>query len=66
MVSIAFETNVVRRRVVIGNSSNDDGDGIENGKKPIGLDWQNNNFARAPRFFVHSLAVITRLRRETA
>ena len=63
MVSIAFETNVVRRRVVIGNSSNDDGDGIENGKKSIGLDWQNNNFARA-RFFVHSLAVITR--RETA
>ena len=33
MVSIVFETNVVRRRVVIGNSSNDDGDGIENGKK---------------------------------
>ena len=25
--------------------SNDDGN--ENGKKPIGLDWQNNNFARA-------------------
>ena len=66
MVSIAFETNVVRRRVVIGNSRNDDGDGIENGKKSIGLDWQNNNFARASRFFVHSLAVITRLRRETA
>ena len=33
MVSIAFETNVVRRRGVIGSSSNDDGDGIENGKK---------------------------------
>ena len=53
MVSIAFETNVVRLRVVIRNSSNDDGDGIENGKKSIGLDWQNNNFARASRFFVH-------------
>ena len=24
-----------------------DGDGNENGKKAIGLDWQNNNFARA-------------------
>ena len=35
MVSIACETNVVFRRVVIGNSSNDDGDGIENGKKSI-------------------------------
>ena len=66
MVSITFETNVVRRRVVIGNSSNDDGDSIENGKKSIGLDWHNNNFARASRFFVHSLAVITRLRPETA
>ena len=30
--------------------SNEDGDGNENGKKAIGLDWQNNNFARAPRF----------------
>ena len=25
--------------------SNDDGDGNEKGKKAIGLDWQNNNFA---------------------
>ena len=24
--------------------SNDDGDGKENGKKAIGLDWQNNKF----------------------
>ena len=51
MVSVAFETNVVRRRGVIESSSNDDGDGIENGKKSTGLDWrQNNNFARASRF----------------
>ena len=28
-----------------GNLSNDDGDVNENGKKAIGLDWQNNNFA---------------------
>ena len=26
--------------------SNDDGHGNEKGKKAIGLDWQNNNFAR--------------------
>ena len=37
----------------LGSLSNDDGDGIENGKKAIGLDWQNNDFARASRFFVH-------------
>ena len=65
MVSVAFETNVVRRRGVIESSSNDDGDGIENGKKSTGLDWQNNNFARASRFFVHSLTVTARLRRGT-
>ena len=35
--------------------SNDDGDGNENGKKAIGLDWQNNNFARASRFLSISL-----------
>ena len=37
----------------IGSLSNDDGDVNENGEKAIGLDWQNNNFARASRFFVH-------------
>ena len=45
--------------------SNDDGDGNENGKKAIVLDWQNNNFARASRVFVHFLAVVARLRHET-
>ena len=49
----------------IGSFSNDDGDGNENGKKVIDLYWQ-NNFARASRFFVHFLAVVTRLRRETS
>ena len=44
----------------LGSLSNDDGDGIENGKKAIGLDWQNNNFARASRFFVHFFAVTAR------
>ena len=35
-------------------------------QKAIGLDWQNNNFARASRFFVHFLAVAARLQRENA
>ena len=43
-----------------------DGDGDENGKKAIGLDWQNNNFARASRFFVHFFAVASRLTRKGA
>ena len=38
-----------------GSLSNDDGDGNENGKRAIGVDWQNNYFARASRFFVHFL-----------
>ena len=49
----------------LGSLSNDDGDGNENGKKAIGLDWQNNNFARASRFFVHFFAVAARLQRES-
>ena len=31
-----------------------------------GLDWQNSSSARASRFFVHFLAVVARLRRESA
>ena len=52
--------------LIIVSLSNDDGDVKENGKKAIGLDWQNNNFARASRFFVHFFAVVARLQRETA
>ena len=45
--------------------SNNDGDVNENGA--IGLDWQNNNFEGAPRFFVHFVSVTARLlRRENA
>ena len=40
----------------IGSLSNDDGDVNENGEKAKGLDWQNNNSARASRFFVHFFA----------
>ena len=39
----------------------------ENDKKAIDLDsliWQNNNFARATRLFVHFFAVFARLQRE--
>ena len=43
---------------VLGSLSNDDDDGNKNGKKTIGLDWQNNNFARASCFLVHFFAVI--------
>ena len=46
--------------------SNDDGDDNENGNEVIGLYKQNNNFARASRFFVHFLAAAVGLRRENA
>jgi len=46
--------------IKIGSLSN------EKGTKAIGLDQQNNNFARASRFFVHFFAVTARLRRENA
>ena len=46
--------------------SNDDGDINENGKKSIGLEWQNNNFARESLFFVNFFAIVARLRRETS
>ena len=49
-----------------GRLSNDDGGGEEKDKKAIALDWQNKNFARASRFFVHFFAVVARLRRETS
>ena len=35
----------------LGSLSNDGGDVNKNGKKTIGLDWQNNNLSRAARFF---------------
>ena len=43
---------------------NDDGDVNENGKRVIGLDWQNNNFVSP--FFEHFFAAVARLQRETA
>ena len=35
----------------IGNLSNDDSDGHENGQKAIGLDWQNKNLCTCITFF---------------
>ena len=46
--------------------ANRPGEGTENGKKAIGLNWQNNNFARASCFCVHFFAATARLQRETA
>ena len=39
----------------IGSLNNYEGDGNEDGKKAIGLNKQNNNFARASRFLHISL-----------
>ena len=50
----------------LGSLSNDFGEVNENGKKTLGLDWQNNNFARASSFFIHFFAVTARLGRENA
>ena len=54
---------VLLLRLRMESLNNDDGDGNENGKKVIGLDKQNNNFARASRFFLHFFA---RLQPESA
>ena len=48
----------INLNALIRSLSNDDGDGNKNGKKAVGLDYQNNNFARASRFFVLFLAVV--------
>ena len=36
--------------IILGSLSNNEGNSNEDGKKAIGLDWQNNNFARASHF----------------
>ena len=46
---------------ILGSLRNNDGDGDEKGKKGMGLDKQNNNFARASRFLAHFAAVVARL-----
>ena len=53
---------------LIGSLSNDNGGVNKDGKKAIGLDWQNNNSALASRFFVHFLELpsLYLLRRKTS
>ena len=41
------DINSASTPLVLGSLSNDDGNSNENGKKAIGLDWQNKKFARA-------------------
>ena len=64
--NIPIWSTVVVLRYVNRSLGNDDGDVNESCKKAMGLSWQNNNFTRASRFFVHFFAVTTRLRRENA
>jgi len=45
--NIFYECCVEVHYGTFGSLSNDDGDGNENGKKTIGLDCPNNNFASA-------------------
>ena len=49
-----------------GSLGNGNGNGNKNGQKAIGLEWQNNNYARASRFFVHFFAMAAWLQRESA
>ena len=42
---------------ILESLSNNDGDANENGKKAIGLDWQNNDSTRASHVFVNFLTV---------
>ena len=49
---------------ILESLSNDDGDANENGKKAIGLDWQNNDSARKSHVFVNFLIVAARVQGE--
>ena len=59
MRSVLLNVNTFHRsrHTPLGSLGNDNGDRNENGRKAIDLDWQNNNFERASRFFVHFFAV---------
>ena len=56
----------VSAHVSLGGLSNDEGDVNKNGKKAIGLDWQNNNAACASFLFLHFFAVAAQLQCENA
>ena len=52
VVCLSRRTRQLRLKSTKGSLSKDDGDVNENSKKAIGLDWQNNNFARTSRFLL--------------
>ena len=52
--------------MISGTLRSNDADGNENVKKASWFNKQNNNFARASRFFVHFFPVLPQLRRENA
>jgi len=59
-----WEKKTYKLKSSIRTLRNDDGNDNKNGRKAIGLDWQNNNFARASHLFVHFLAFVAQLRHE--
>ena len=61
-----LKTESPTAKETLGSFSNDGGDGKEDVKKSNRFITQNNNFARASRFFVHFFTVLARLRRENA
>ena len=60
-----LNTTLCRHHLSIGTLRNYDGDGKENVKKKNNrFNEQNNNSARASRFFVHLFSVPVQVRRE--
>ena len=53
-----LKTESPTAKETLGSFSNDDGDGKEDVKKSNRFITQNNNFARASRFFVHFFTVL--------
>ena len=47
--------------LLLGSLSTDDGEVNGNGKKAIGLDWQNDNFALESRFSLHFFAELNNM-----
>ena len=59
-----WENKTYKLKSSKGSLNNDDDNGNKNGGKAIGLDWQNNNFARVSHLFVYSLAFVAQLQHE--
>ena len=52
--------------LLLGSLSTDDGEVNGNGKKAIGLDWQNNNSALKSRFSLHFFAELNNMELKAA